>query len=84
MVRPIAITSALIAARYGPPHTIHSAAEDGGRMGGIRRLTIEEKLAIHKLEQALHPDAFIMVNATTDTNGLPIIIRRPQFISSAN
>jgi hypothetical protein len=45
-------------------------------MDGRRRLTIEEKLEIHKREQSAQPNAMIVVKDVTDVNGIPIVTRR--------
>jgi len=45
-------------------------------MGGQRRLTIEEKLEIHKREQSAHPSAMIIVKNITDIHGKAIVIRQ--------
>ena len=44
-------------------------------MGGPRRLTIEEKLEIHKREQSAHPGALIIVKNITDVDGNAIVTR---------
>ena len=45
-------------------------------MAGRRRLTIEEKLEVHKREQSAHPDAIIVVKDITDINGIAVVTRQ--------